>query len=183
MVDHTRTLTDLLMVLDTLEFPARPRPSLNPHMPVLTAGVVLPLSVAFLARWVTCHLQAWRMIAGGVLSMRRHPPPCLPVGTPGHIRGPPRAPRPLRGTSPSCSLGPSPGAHHHSPGSLFTSGDSTTHGHASSSGPCAAVGRYGPQPASARALPLMNPRPFLPGMFEGGKLLEGGCCEGTDCNS
>ena len=55
MVDPTRDLYALLLVLDTLAFPTRPHPSFNPHVFVLTTRVVLPLSVAFLARWVTCH--------------------------------------------------------------------------------------------------------------------------------
>ena len=81
-MDHTGTLTDLLMVFDTLEFPSRPHPSLNWHVSVLAARVVLPLSVAFLARWVTCHLQDWHMIARGVLPMRNPPPPRSPGGHP-----------------------------------------------------------------------------------------------------
>ena len=82
MADHSRTLVDLLLVLDTLEWPTRPTPSLNPHVHVLTAKKVLPLSVAFLARWTTCHLQGWRMVAGGLLPMRMPPPPPPPVGPP-----------------------------------------------------------------------------------------------------
>ena len=65
MVDPTCDLYGLLLVLDMLEFPTRPHPSLNAHVSVLTSRVVLPLSVAFLARRVTCHLQDWRMVAGG----------------------------------------------------------------------------------------------------------------------
>ena len=83
MADHSRTLVDLLLVPDTLEWPARPTPSLNPHIHVLTAEKVLPLSVAFLARWTTCHLQGWRMVTGGLLPMRMPPPPPPPpVGPP-----------------------------------------------------------------------------------------------------
>ena len=80
MIDPTRDLFGLLLVLDALEFPTRPHPSLNPHVSVLTSWVVLPLSVAFLASWVTCHLQDWRMVAGGELPMRMPPPP--PPGGP-----------------------------------------------------------------------------------------------------
>ena len=79
MADHSRTLVDLLLVLDTLEWPTRPTPSLNPHVHILTAESVLPLSVAFLARWTTCHLQGWRMVAGGLLPIRMPPPPPPPV--------------------------------------------------------------------------------------------------------
>ena len=50
IVDPTRNLFGLLLVLDTLEFPTRLHPSLNPHVLVLISRVVLPLSVAFLAR-------------------------------------------------------------------------------------------------------------------------------------
>ena len=64
MADGSPSLTDLLMVLDTLEWPTRPSSTLNPHVSELRAHV-LPLSVAFLARWTTCHLQHWRMLAGG----------------------------------------------------------------------------------------------------------------------
>ena len=66
-------LTGLLLVLDTLEYPTRPLPTLNPH--VLSRRTVLPLCVAFLARWVTCHLQAWHMTACGLLPMGIPPPP------------------------------------------------------------------------------------------------------------
>ena len=68
MADGSPLLTDLLMVLDTLEWPTRPSSTLNPHLSDLCAHV-LPLSVAFLARWTTCHLQHWRMLAGGRLLM------------------------------------------------------------------------------------------------------------------
>ena len=74
MVDGSPSLTDLLMVLDTLEWPTRPSSTLNPHVSELCAHV-LPLSVVFLARWNTCHLQHWRMQAGGRLPMRMPPPP------------------------------------------------------------------------------------------------------------
>ena len=74
MADGSPSLTDLLMVLDTLEWPTRPSSTLNPHVSELCAHV-LPLSVAFLARWTTCHLQHWRMLAGGQLPMRMPPPP------------------------------------------------------------------------------------------------------------
>ena len=74
-MDQTRDLTDLLMVLDTIEYPTRPHPSLNPHVSVSNPRFILPLSVAFLTRWVTCHLQAWHMVSGGRLPMRMPPPP------------------------------------------------------------------------------------------------------------
>ena len=74
MADGSPSLTDLLMVLDTLEWPTRPNSTLNPHVAELRTHV-LPLSVAFLARWTTCHLQHWRMVAGGRLPMRMPPPP------------------------------------------------------------------------------------------------------------
>ena len=74
MADGSPSLTDLLMVLDTLEWPTRPSSTLNPHVAELRTHV-LPLSVAFLARWTTCHLQHWRMVAGGRLPMRMPPPP------------------------------------------------------------------------------------------------------------
>ena len=63
MADPTPSLTDLLMVLDTLEWPTRPSPALNPHVSKHCPQGLLPLSVAFLARWTTCHLQSWRMLA------------------------------------------------------------------------------------------------------------------------
>ena len=56
MVDTTRDLTGLLLVLDTLEYPTRRHPALNPRVPLLSRHTILPLSVAFLARWVTSHL-------------------------------------------------------------------------------------------------------------------------------
>ena len=74
MADGSPSLTDLLMVLDTLEWPTRPSSTLNPHVAELRTHV-LPLSVAFLARWTTCHLQHWRMVAGSRLPMRMPPPP------------------------------------------------------------------------------------------------------------
>ena len=77
MAGGSPSLTDLLMVLDTLEWPTRPSSTLNPHVSELYAHV-LPLSVAFLARWTTCHLQHWRMLAGGRLPMRIPPPPSAP---------------------------------------------------------------------------------------------------------
>ena len=40
MVSPTRDLFSLLLVLDTLEFPTRPHPSLNPHVSVLTSRVM-----------------------------------------------------------------------------------------------------------------------------------------------
>ena len=80
MVDQTRDLTDLLMVLDTIEYPTRPHPSLNPHVSLSNPRIVPPLSVAFLAHWVTRHLQAWLMVSGGRLPvcMPRPPPPIGP---------------------------------------------------------------------------------------------------------
>ena len=75
MADTTPSLTDLLMVLDTLEWPTRPGSALNPHVSEHCPHVVLPLSVAFLARWTTCHLQRWRMLVGGRLPLRMPPPP------------------------------------------------------------------------------------------------------------
>ena len=75
MVNPTQPLADLLMILDKLEWPTRPHPALNPHIEVLHPRAVLPLSVAFLARWIVCHLQSWRMIRGGRLPMRMPPPP------------------------------------------------------------------------------------------------------------
>ena len=79
-MNPARPLADLLMVPDTLEWPTRPHPALNPH--VLHPRAVLPLSVAFLVRWTACHLQSWRMNAGGRLPMRLPPPPtsCWPPG-------------------------------------------------------------------------------------------------------
>ena len=75
MADATPSLTDLLMVLDTLEWPTRPSLTLNPHVSEHRTHVVLPLLVAFLARWTMCHLQHWRMLAGGRLPLRMPPPP------------------------------------------------------------------------------------------------------------
>ena len=84
MVDTARDLTGLLLVLGTFEYPTRPHPSLNPHVSVLSRRAILPLSVAFLARWVRCHLQAWHRIAGGLLpmGMPRPPPPPKAQWTP-----------------------------------------------------------------------------------------------------
>ena len=43
MAGPARPLTDLLMVLDTLEWPTRPHPALNPHVAVQHLQTVLPL--------------------------------------------------------------------------------------------------------------------------------------------
>ena len=74
-VDRMCDLTSLLMVFDTIEFSTRPHPSLNPHVSVSNPRIVLPLSVALLARWVPCHLQAWQMVSGGKLPISMPPPP------------------------------------------------------------------------------------------------------------
>ena len=75
MADSSPSLTDLLMVLDTLEWPTRPSSTLNPHVSELCAHV-LPLSVAFLARWTTPRAtystgECWR----GVDYLCESPPP------------------------------------------------------------------------------------------------------------
>ena len=60
-------LANLLMILDTLEWPTRPHPTLNSHVEITRPQSVLPLSVALFAQWMVCHLQIWRMLAGGCL--------------------------------------------------------------------------------------------------------------------
>ena len=70
MVDPTRTLTDLLLVLDTLEYPTRPHVTINRHVSVQHTCSVRPLLVAFLACRTTCHLQSWRMVVRGRLPLR-----------------------------------------------------------------------------------------------------------------
>ena len=84
MTDPSPSLTDLLMVLDKLEWPTRPSSDLSPHVSVQCPQVVLPLSVVFLTRWTTCHVQSWRMLARGRLPLRMPPPPPPPRA------GPPR---------------------------------------------------------------------------------------------
>ena len=73
MVNTSLDLTGLLLVLDTLEYPTRPHPALNPHVSVMSHRTILTLSMAFLGRWVTYHLQA--LITGGLVSMSIRPPP------------------------------------------------------------------------------------------------------------
>ena len=141
MADHSRTLVDPLLVLDTLEWPTRPTPSLNPHVHVLAAKKVLPLSVAFLARWTTCHLQSWRMVAGGLLPMRMPPPPPthLLLGPRSDLCGATQRPRALDGSL--CPIPPEPPDRSdlHPQRARCASAGGEGHGYTSRARPCTAV--------------------------------------------